>query len=241
MYRFSNSNLRRKSIYDCIGCYTQIEPICDSQKGDIQQCNNSLTPISILGVTDSSNRDLNELDQSFMYSQLLKEIFLELKYETDLKKELVNFCRIQYHGHTTELKIIDEFEEHYGHHSPIWWYTRECFTYSMLNKAPRTQDIAIVIKMGFIIRDIHRQVSLLFAKKAQQNLDLTAILFRMEINPALSSSPFAPLNNISYYSDSEKEVLFSIHTVFRIGEIEQIENGLWQVELILTSDNDGGS
>jgi tetratricopeptide (TPR) repeat protein len=272
------------------GVFTQIEPICDSLKRDTQQCDNNLTPISILAATDSSNRDLNELDQSFMYSQLLKEILLELKYEIGLKTELVDFCRIHYRGNIGELKIIDEFEEQYEHHSPIWWYTRECFTYSMLNKALRTQDIAIIIKMGFFVRDIHRQieqlhsasgnqrpltvyrgqgmfngefekmsrskgslvsfnnflstsvdrqVSLLFARMAQNNPDLTAILFRMNIDPALTSSPFAQLNNISYYSDSEKEILFSMHTVFRIGEIEQIENGLWQVELTLTSDNDG--
>jgi tetratricopeptide (TPR) repeat protein len=159
----------------------------------------------------------------------------------------------------------------------------------MLNKALRTQDIEIIIKMGSFVCDIHRQieqlhsasdnrrpltvyrgqgmlnsefqkirkskggllsfnnflstsidqqVSLVFAKMAQHNPDWTPILFRMEIDPALTSTPFAELNNISYYSDLEKEVLFSMHTVFRIGEIEQIENGLWQVELTLTSEID---
>ncbi|CAF1160109.1 unnamed protein product [Adineta steineri] len=271
------------------GTFTSIKPICDTLKHDIQQCSSNLTPISILSTTYSSNRDVNELDQSFMYSQLLKEILLELNYEPNVKKELVDFCRIQYCNNTVELKIIDEFDKQYEDHSPIWWYTREGFTYSMLNKALRTQDIEIIIKMGFFIRDLHqqiellhsatknqgsltvyrgqsmfnnefemiknskggllsfnnflstsidRQVSLSFAKIALHNPDLKAILFQMEANPAFASTPFAQISNISYYSDVEKEVLFSMHTVFRIGEIEQIEDGVWQVKLTLTSDND---
>jgi preprotein translocase subunit SecA/nephrocystin-3 len=77
-----------------------------------------------------------------------------------------------------------------------------------------------------------------FAHRARNNPDLTAILFRMEIDPRISSTPFAPLDKISYYSDVEKEILFSMHTVFRIDEMKQIENRFWQVNLRLTSDND---
>ncbi len=74
---------------------------------------------------------------------------------------------------------------------------------------------------------------------SSEDLNLIGILFRIEINPLVTSTPFASLNNISYYSDLENEILFSMHTVFRIGKIQQIQNRLWQVQLILTSsDND---
>jgi hypothetical protein len=43
----------------------------------------------------------------------------------------------------------------------------------------------------------------------------------MEINPLISSTPFASVSNHSYYSDIEKEILFSMHTVFRIQEIKK--------------------
>ena len=38
----------------------------------------------------------------------------------------------------------------------------------------------------------------------------------------------------------EDEILFSMHSIFRIGEIKQLDGNtrLWQVDLILTSDND---
>ncbi|CAF4721515.1 unnamed protein product, partial [Rotaria sp. Silwood2] len=34
------------------------------------------------------------------------------------------------------------------------------------------------------------------------------------------------------------EILFPMHTVFRIGKIKKIKDRLWQVNLTLTSDND---
>ena len=42
------------------------------------------------------------------------------------------------------------------------------------------------------------------------------------------------------YYQTEEEILFSMHSIFRIGQIEQIDenNRLWQVDLTLTNDND---
>jgi tetratricopeptide (TPR) repeat protein len=159
----------------------------------------------------------------------------------------------------------------------------------MLNKALRTQDIEIIIKMGFFIRDLHqqieqlharqnhqgilivyrgqgmmnvefeklfkcqggllsfnsflstsidREISLKFARHAQKDPNVTAILFQMEINPLISSTSFASVGNHGYYSDKEKEILFSMHTVFRIGDIKQTKEGIWKVNLKLTDDND---
>jgi len=54
------------------------------------------------------------------------------------------------------MNILKEFENAYDKYSPIWWYTRECFVYKMLNKALRTENIDILIKMDFFIRDLHQ-------------------------------------------------------------------------------------
>jgi tetratricopeptide (TPR) repeat protein len=269
------------------GVFTQIELIYDALKQNVRRSDIEFTPINIISTTASTNPD--ELDQSFMYSQLLKEIIVDIEYDKNAKTKFVNFCRQQYIDNDAMLKTIDEFEENYDRSKAIWWYTKESFIYFALNKALRTQDIETTIKMGFFVRDLHQQiqqlhsethqstkivlyrgqglsnddlikmknskgglfafnnflststdsqVSLVFAESARQNSDLTGILFKMEVNPSMSSTPFAPLKNISYYSESEEETLFSMHTVFRIGEIEQIEDRLWQVNLILTSDTD---
>ncbi|CAF2958732.1 unnamed protein product [Rotaria sp. Silwood2] len=79
---------------------------------------------------------------------------------------------------------------------------------------------------------------MLYAESAGENPELHGILFDITIDPTLTPNPFASLNNVSYYGDMEEEILFSMHTVFRIGDMEQLETGVLQVKLILTSDDD---
>ncbi len=268
------------------GIYTQIEAICHTIKQEICLFDNDLTSISVIGTTSATN--LNDLDATFMYSQLIKEILLEFKYDEKAKSNLVAFWRRQYLDNNSQLNVVEEFERDYHRHSPIWWYTRELFTYSMINKALRTLDVEIITKMGFFVQDLHqeikqlhsklnnrrsfltyrgqgmpmvdfekiqknqggllsfnnflststdREVSFAFADSARDNPNLIGIFFQMEINPSLSPTPFTSLNNISYYP-AENEILFSMHTIFRIGNIKLIDNRLWQIDLTLTSDHD---
>ena len=64
------------------------------------------------------------------------------------------------------------------------------------------------------------------------------ILFEMDINPSISSSTFLSLDNLSQF-EQEREILFLMHSVFRIGKIDKLEERLWHVKLTLTDDNDG--
>ncbi|CAF1462429.1 unnamed protein product, partial [Rotaria sp. Silwood1] len=61
----------------------------------------------------------------------------------------------------------------------------------------------------------------------------------MSIDPNISSTPFASIREVSSFVD-EDEILFSMHTVFRIGEIRQIDQNrpVYEVDLKLTSDDD---
>ncbi|CAF4842487.1 unnamed protein product, partial [Rotaria sp. Silwood2] len=61
----------------------------------------------------------------------------------------------------------------------------------------------------------------------------------MTIDPTVSSTPFASIREVSYFQ-AEEEILFSMHSVFRIGEVRQIdqESPLYEVHLKLTSDDD---
>ncbi|CAF1380610.1 unnamed protein product, partial [Didymodactylos carnosus] len=287
IYVFCNQQTSHTQCKKVKGVFDQIEFICDALTRDIHQSKIDLTSISIVPPTVSPN--LDELDQSFMYSQLIKEIIFEIKYDEKAKEDCVLVFRTHYPGNHIYSNTIDQFERDYELHSPIWWYTKESFVYSLINKALRTQDTEIIIKMGFFIKDLHRQieqlysendrttkiivyrgqgmvnvdfekmmtskggliffnnflststareVSFAFAESVRDNPDLIGILFKIEIDSSISSVPFASLNNISYYSDLEEEILFSMHSIFRIGETEQIEDRLWQINLVLTDDND---
>ncbi|CAF3603186.1 unnamed protein product [Rotaria sp. Silwood1] len=265
--------------------FNQIEDLSYRLKQDIRQYNNHLTPISVFNSSSIINP--NELDQSFMYSLLLKEIILDMPFDNETKKEYVEFCRIQYAGNDMQMKKIDEFEENYQPLLSIQWYTKACFIYWTLNKALRNQDTEIIIKMGFFLRDLHYQIKQLhskmkshdhlrvfrgqgvsltefekiknskggllsfnsflststdehvgdmFADSARQNPDLIGIKFKIEIDFSISTQPFASIKEFSSFE--ENEILFSMHTVFRIVDIQEIENRLWQIDLIVTSDDD---
>ncbi|CAF3038924.1 unnamed protein product [Rotaria sp. Silwood2] len=251
----------------------------------------SLTSISIIRRIDIPSLIGNELDQSYMYTQLLKEILLEMKHDHISKNKLVEFCREKYIDNILQLSLIDEFDQEYDNNLAIQWYTKESFLYATLNRALREQDIETIMKMGFFLHDLHQQildmhneqsktrdhnkfivyrgqgmtpgeiekiqasqggllsfnnflsttldekVSFHFAEKAYKNPNVIAVLFHMEINPKISSVQFAFIDKQSTYK-YESEILFSMHTVFRIMGSQKLEDRFWQVNLALTSDND---
>ena len=84
-----------------------------------------------------------------------------------------------------------------------------------------------------------RDVAVLFAENNGSNLDSVGILFEINIDTLTFTIPFAQLDEITNFN-SEKVILFSMHTVFRLVEIKKIDDtdNLWVVQLKVTSDND---
>jgi tetratricopeptide (TPR) repeat protein len=278
------------------GVFTEIISICEALKRASQQCEQNAISISFVATGgDANSKNLNRLDPMFMYTQIMKEILLTIKFQQKHLHEYVDYCRAAFDDNEEELNNVDMFRRKYRDKTPIWWYTYECFLYPMLNLALRMSDVDIIIKMGFFINDLHRQIETLhkeqlggyqaggtfivyrgqslsktnfdqltntkgglmsfnnflstskdrnvsfgFACNALTDPDSVGILFVMTIDPSRSTAPFASVNGVSYFKDKEDEVLFSMHTVFRIGGIKPMgENQrLVQVELTLTGDND---
>ena len=278
------------------GVFTDITPICEALKQAAYDCDKNMVSISIVKLPNdgASNQNLDQLDQSFMYTQILKEILLTITFEQKHINEFLTYCREQFVGNTFQLKNVDKLEQEYRLHQPIWWYTYQCFLYPMLNRALRMMEVDLIIKMGFFVQDLHnhiaalhseqyggqnhyssftvyrgqglsqtdfdqlmktkggllsfnnflstsldRAVSLAFAESNQYNPETIGVLFEITINPSVSSTVFTSIRDVSAYQ-TEEEILFSMHSVFRIGQIKQVDgnNRLWQVELALTSDND---
>ncbi|CAF4762559.1 unnamed protein product, partial [Rotaria sp. Silwood2] len=68
------------------------------------------------------------------------------------------------------------------------------------------------------------------------------VVFIMTIDPSrvsASTTPFALIDSYSAFP-REQEILFSMHTVFRVHEIKQTLHNIrrWEVHLTLTNDND---
>jgi tetratricopeptide (TPR) repeat protein len=104
------------------------------------------------------NNENNELNNHFIYSQLLIEYLLHSKTISTDQKELISLCKDEYKGNENELNIIREFENDYSSDRALWWYTRETFVYRLLKKAFRMQNIDILLIFRFFIRDIQRLI-----------------------------------------------------------------------------------
>jgi len=91
---------------------------------------------------------------------------------------------------------------------------------------------------SFLSTSKNKEASLIFAENASVQTDMVGILFKMSIDPSISSVPFASIREVSY--TQTEEFLFSMNTVFRVGEITRIEKNspLYEVELKLTADDD---
>ncbi|UJR12867.1 hypothetical protein I4U23_017041 [Adineta vaga] len=276
------------------GVFTNIKHICEALKQASQDCEQNATSINFVARGEGSNGNLNQLDPSFMYTQIFKETLLTIEFQQKHTEEFIEYCRDVFANNSEELKNVEKLEREYRKETPIWWYTYECLLYPMLNGALRLMDADLMMKMGFFIVDLHRhieqlhseqfsghdnsnfivyrgqglskgdfeqmkktkggllsftnflstskneKVSLSFAHRAASNPDLVGILFVINIDPSKSNTPFASIIDVSYFKSGEEEVIFSMHTVFRINDIQAMDkhDRLFRVNLILTDDDD---
>lgn len=72
---------------------------------------------------------------------------------------------------------------------------------------------------SFLSTSLDRTGSLAFAESSQYNSGLTGVLFEIIVD---SSTSFAHVCDISHYQ-TEEEILFSMHSISRIGQIEKID------------------
>ena len=82
-------------------------------------------------------------------------------------------------------------------------------------------------------------ISLFRAESNQENSDLIGIHFEIIVDSSVSSISFALLDTVSCYGVQESEILFSMYTIFRAGDIEPISRNErhLKVNLTLTADN----
>ncbi|CAF3317078.1 unnamed protein product [Rotaria socialis] len=170
-FRISWANKWAKKIK---GIFHDMEQIFLGIKIDSGQIG-SLTSISILPKKDIEIKTdgSNALDKTFMYTQLLKEILLDMEHGYEAKTTLVEYCRNQYADNDYQLGLIDDFSAEYNNHLAIQWYTKESFLYSMMNRALRSQDIEAIMKMGFFISDLHKQIEECYKEQKSQHRQIT--------------------------------------------------------------------
>jgi hypothetical protein len=138
------------------GVHTDIAAICESLQQDVKQCNENAVSMSFIALNEeASSQNLNQLEPTFMYTQIFKEILLTMKYDRQSIKNFTTYCR---NGNCGSPNNITLFENEYHAELAIWWYTFPSFICSMLNCALRMLQAETIINMGFFLQDIHQQI-----------------------------------------------------------------------------------
>jgi tetratricopeptide (TPR) repeat protein len=275
------------------GVHTDMESICGAIEITLKHNNHDENAMLSSPNSSGPTISLNKLDPLFMYTQLFKTTFLNMAHDNDSIGKFVAYCRNAFEKNPETLEFVEEFATQYRSSHAIWWYTRECFLYKVLNKSLRVLEADLMVDMGFLIHDLHQQIhrvyqaqlptyrgrpfivyrgqklaskdfkkmlnsqgdlmafnsflstsenkseSLEFACMESKQSDTIGVLFVITIDPAVMTAPFANIRELSAIP-KEDELLFSTHTIFRIGEIEPMVDrpGIYQVQLKLTSDDD---
>ncbi|CAF0719528.1 unnamed protein product [Adineta steineri] len=144
------------------GIHNTIGDLLDQLQRDIKSKQSCVVPYSLLWTDTARNQsvqDLNTEQTTFRWNQLLLAALRKLPQNDRSKQDIINECKTLYHNNESELKKIEEFEKTYPSESAVWWYTRECFLYKLLNRALRTEDIDIVFKFRFFIIDLYNQLT----------------------------------------------------------------------------------
>ncbi len=101
--------------------FAEISSICEALKQAAQQCEQNAISISFMTTSgDISKKNLDQLDPTFMYTQILKEILLTIKFEQTHMQELIDHCRAVFAGNKSELKNLDKLQRKYHDKTPIW-------------------------------------------------------------------------------------------------------------------------
>ncbi|CAF0989080.1 unnamed protein product [Adineta steineri] len=134
--------------------FIEIDPLCARLKEDTEQALKNLLPIST--TSEDSKNEINQI--KFLCSQLHRDFLFTIEYNNNARLELADFCSNIYKSSIQNLKYVEELRTKYHAGKAIWWYSRETFLFRMLNNAFRTQDISILYKFHFFIKDLHMQL-----------------------------------------------------------------------------------
>ncbi|CAF1335738.1 unnamed protein product [Adineta ricciae] len=177
------------------GVYMNVNSICEVLKQSADICDQNYVALSFIKTSDDTkNKTLDELDRSFVFIQILKEILPTLHFNQQHLHDFLEYCRQEiFVDNDIEMYNIDQIEQEYYLHRPIWWLTSDCFLFSMLNRVLRTLEMDLVTKMSFFIHDLQQQIIDLHKEQFdQENKSNTYTVYRGQ---GISRSDFEQLKD----------------------------------------------
>jgi hypothetical protein len=112
------------------GVFTQIKPISKALELAVKDCDQDCAAVSFAsGSADGASKiNLNQLESSFMYTQLFKNTLLTMEHDREKAvRDVVKYCQQAYADNPHQLALVNEFGREYQLEQAVWWYTREGF------------------------------------------------------------------------------------------------------------------
>ena len=154
------------------GVFIDIDSMCEQLNKVARHCSTDRTSMSSIPSATRHENGVSREQVSFMYSQLIRELFLVLEHPKDQPhhslREMILHVTAQYEGNVPQKALLDEIERDYDsmlsgadnavpEYKSIWWYTRSPFDYNILNKA---QNIFYFAVIGHWMNRANRQLLL---------------------------------------------------------------------------------
>ena len=174
------------------GVITEITDLCEAIKKATQNYDQSTVSMSFIPAnSESTTQSLDQINQSFTYIHILKEILLDFDFNEKYLERFSDYCEKQFNRNSIELKNAKALKTEYLANDVIRWYTADNFLCPMFNRAVHNMNIDIMIRMGFLIRDLHDYIVHLHSKNFATNNRFTP--FTVYHGQGLSQADFDQL------------------------------------------------
>lgn len=91
---------------------------------------------------------------------------------------------------------------------------------------------------SFLSTSLNRQQAQIFHYSSDDTDGIEQVFFEIDADPQLDQmKAFSKINSLSYFP-GEEEVLFMIGSIFRLDSIQCDKQGIWNIRMVLCSDND---
>ncbi|CAF1613471.1 unnamed protein product [Rotaria magnacalcarata] len=114
--------------------------------------------INMFTTIDDAGKSTTGINGQFVFSQLLIDCLLRLKYNEMDKNELISCFEKECKGNQLELDRLHKFQKEYSRDKVLWWYTCDSFFYKTLNAALRKQNIHMMFLYRSFIIDMYHQL-----------------------------------------------------------------------------------
>ncbi|CAF3948017.1 unnamed protein product [Rotaria sordida] len=121
----------------------------------------------------------DQQELSYIYAILSKLILYNMN--SIKQQDMINYCRTEY---TTknQITIIDQFENNYSQHNPIWWFTRDNFFQQIINRALQLNDLYTLCMMNPFLKDLNNKLKQLHREQMSSSSKILHVYFSQLIS-----------------------------------------------------------